>query len=298
MRTCFYILISLSLLAAVGCSRGVDRRLVLADTLMWTATDSTLSILNASNSQLQPYKYSAKELDRENGLDLYDSQARWFDPMLPGTTTQDPLAEKYFSISPYTWCAGNPVVFIDEKGDSVAVLNLGGLIGHSALLIQNKKGEWAYFSMNGDYFYNYSLGLGLVGGKPYHDLGKKAFKSPKAFLESKYNSTGTESQILNDYVNNYGFKEAYILPTTPNQDRKIENKFKEEAKKSYNLAIRQCAQVAQKSLNAGGIKTTQKEFIFLIAKPALAVTRNWHHILLHQHLTLYDIIIHKENTLN
>lgn len=24
----------------------------------------------------QPYKYSAKELDRENGLDLYDSQAR------------------------------------------------------------------------------------------------------------------------------------------------------------------------------------------------------------------------------
>ena len=25
---------------------------------------------------IQPYKYSAKELDRENGLDLYDSQAR------------------------------------------------------------------------------------------------------------------------------------------------------------------------------------------------------------------------------
>lgn len=72
-------------------------------------------LINASNSQLQPYKYSSKELDRENGLDLYDSQARWFDPMLPLTTTQDPLAEKYYSISPYTWCAGNPVKYFDPN---------------------------------------------------------------------------------------------------------------------------------------------------------------------------------------
>ena len=89
-------------------------------------------LINASDSQLQPYKYSSKELDRENGLDLYDSQARWYDPMLPQTTTQDPLAEKYFSISPYTWCAGNPVNRIDPNGQSVIaehkmqyILNMG-----------------------------------------------------------------------------------------------------------------------------------------------------------------------------
>ena len=89
-------------------------------------------LINASDTQLQPYKYSSKELDRENGLDLYDSQARWYDPMLPQTTTQDPLAEKYFSISPYTWCAGNPVNRIDPNGQSVIaehkmqyILNMG-----------------------------------------------------------------------------------------------------------------------------------------------------------------------------
>ena len=76
-------------------------------------------LINASDTQLQPYKYSSKELDRENGLDLYDSQARWLDPMLPLTTTQDPLAEKYFSISPYTWCAGNPVRFVDLTGNII-----------------------------------------------------------------------------------------------------------------------------------------------------------------------------------
>ena len=73
-------------------------------------------LINASDSQLQPYKYSSKELDRENGLDLYDSQARWYDPMFPQTTTQDPLAEKYQSISPYTWCSGNPVKYFDPNG--------------------------------------------------------------------------------------------------------------------------------------------------------------------------------------
>ena len=30
----------------------------------------------------QPYKYSAKELDRENGLDLYDSKARMCAPAI------------------------------------------------------------------------------------------------------------------------------------------------------------------------------------------------------------------------
>ena len=81
-------------------------------------------LINASDTQLQPYKYSSKELDRENGLDLYDSQARWYDPMLPQTTTQDPLAEKYFSISPYTWCAGNPVRFIDPSGKTFIINNV------------------------------------------------------------------------------------------------------------------------------------------------------------------------------
>ena len=65
---------------------------------------------------VQPYKYGTKELDRMHGLDLYDSQARWYDSLLGRTSTLDPKAEKYYSFSPYTWCAGNPVRFIDPDG--------------------------------------------------------------------------------------------------------------------------------------------------------------------------------------
>ena len=64
----------------------------------------------------QPYKYSTKELDRENGLDLYDSKARMYDPTIGRTPTQDPMAEKYYSKSPYLWCAGNPIKYVDPTG--------------------------------------------------------------------------------------------------------------------------------------------------------------------------------------
>ena len=36
----------------------------------------------------QPYKYTGKELDRETGLDWYDSQARMLDPTTGRTTTK------------------------------------------------------------------------------------------------------------------------------------------------------------------------------------------------------------------
>ena len=65
---------------------------------------------------VQPYKYGAKELDRMHGLDLYDSQTRWYDSLLGRTSTMDPKAEKYYSLSPYTWCAGNPVKYVDPDG--------------------------------------------------------------------------------------------------------------------------------------------------------------------------------------
>ena len=67
--------------------------------------------LFSAAASAQPYKYGSKELDRTHGLDLYDSQARWYDALTGRTTTMDPLAEKYYSLSPYLWCAGNPVKY-------------------------------------------------------------------------------------------------------------------------------------------------------------------------------------------
>ena len=60
------------------------------------------------------YKYGGKEWDEK--MTLYDFSARMYDPALHRFTTMDPLAEKYYSISPYAYCAGNPVNLVDPDG--------------------------------------------------------------------------------------------------------------------------------------------------------------------------------------
>ena len=70
----------------------------------------------ASTSSVQPYKYNGKELDRQGGLDWYDYGARHYDAALGRWHVVDPVAEKYYLWSPYAYCLGNPVRFIDPTG--------------------------------------------------------------------------------------------------------------------------------------------------------------------------------------
>ena len=43
------------------------------------------------------------------------------EPALGRFTSVDPLAEKYYSVSPYAYCANNPVRYVDLHGDSIDV---------------------------------------------------------------------------------------------------------------------------------------------------------------------------------
>jgi len=64
----------------------------------------------------QSRKFNGKEYDEMNGYDTYDYGARGYYPAMGRFITVDPLAEKYYSISPYAYCAGNPVNRIDPDG--------------------------------------------------------------------------------------------------------------------------------------------------------------------------------------
>jgi RHS repeat-associated protein len=64
----------------------------------------------------QQFKYNGKEYDPMHGLNEYDYGARQYDPAISKFTTMDPLCEKYYHISPYAYCAGNPVNRIDVDG--------------------------------------------------------------------------------------------------------------------------------------------------------------------------------------
>ena len=75
--------------------------------LVTTLTDST-----------NRWRYSGKEEQEaiNPALPLIDYGARMYDPTIARWMSVDPLAEKYYPVGPYIYCAGNPVRFIDPDG--------------------------------------------------------------------------------------------------------------------------------------------------------------------------------------
>ena len=73
-------------------------------------------------ASVQPYKFGGKELDAMYGLNIYDFHARTQTPDLARFTRPDPLAEKTPHLSPYLFCANDPVNNIDPTGMIVEYL--------------------------------------------------------------------------------------------------------------------------------------------------------------------------------
>ena len=92
---------------------------------------------NSTGWNTQRYKYNGKEFDRMHGLDWYDYGARWMDAAIGRWHVIDPLCEKYYNVSPYAYCAGDPVNAIDPDGKSFLTKVLKATIRISARVASN-----------------------------------------------------------------------------------------------------------------------------------------------------------------
>jgi len=94
----------------------------------------TIASSVASDSR---YRFTGKELSEESGE--YDFGARYLDPIPGRFTTLDPLAEKYYNLSPYTYCIGNPIRLVDPNGMDI-------------YLYDKKTGQLDLYKTTGDEF--------------------------------------------------------------------------------------------------------------------------------------------------
>ena len=78
--------------------------------------------LFGESASLQSYKYSGKEMETMNGLNTYDFHARPY--YYPAIIFHSPdiLSEKTPWLSPYLYCANNPLSIIDPTGMFVVFL--------------------------------------------------------------------------------------------------------------------------------------------------------------------------------
>ncbi len=74
------------------------------------------------------YRFNGKEEQSFAGLPYIDYGARMYDPCTARWLSQDPLAEKYCSVSPYAFCNNNPVNIIDPNGMDIWTINKYGYI--------------------------------------------------------------------------------------------------------------------------------------------------------------------------
>ena len=63
------------------------------------------------------YTFSAKEKDTETGYSYFGS--RYYSSDLSVWLSVDPMASKYPSLSPYVYCADNPVKLVDPNGEEI-----------------------------------------------------------------------------------------------------------------------------------------------------------------------------------
>ena len=136
---------------------------------------SGLPWAEGTGRDVQNRKYNGKEFIEMHGYDTYDYVARGMYPAIMRFMTPDPLAEKHYNYSSYTYCLNNPIKYIDPLGlDTIPIKNVNwnnfntsqDVITLEEVTIIPQKASffyWIFFDSNlGKNTINYSSNIGAT----------------------------------------------------------------------------------------------------------------------------------------
>ncbi|MDO4197230.1 MAG: RHS repeat-associated core domain-containing protein, partial [Prevotellaceae bacterium] len=140
------------------------------------------------------WRFAGKEIQPLGSTGWIDFGARQYDSFLGRWTTVDPLAEKYPGISPYLYCAGNPVNYVDPDGNSLSThTDKYGVVqrviddGDLGVYRHDGDAEQTISELDSSYSSDYTSGGGELMGKSLHAL---------SFVDmNKYHSTGVVESL-------------------------------------------------------------------------------------------------------
>ena len=127
----------------------------------------------SSSEDFQSCSFTGKERDEETGFGYFG--ARYMDhELMTMWLSVDPMSDKYPSISPYAYCAWNPVKLVDPDGEEISPIydKWGNLLGTDD---QGLKGKAIVMDEG-----NFSQGMSHKDALR-HNLGKNGFQDEIAY---------------------------------------------------------------------------------------------------------------------
>ena len=203
----------------------------------------------STGADVNPLKFGGKELTTLFGRHEYDFSARMYAPLSARFSSPDRKAWDYPWLSPYCFCAADPINYVDPTGEDIVVLYYDEDLGHLAMLIQNEDGKWQYYSVNGNNVY---VSGHHIGGRTFNDVAVGSWDTPQEFLNSTYNVRDDESKD-DKSKNHFGYEIGYQISTSSEQDAVMRNSFSKIANTEYDITDNNCATAVQKTMIDAGI---------------------------------------------
>lgn len=153
------------------------------------------------------FKFTGKERDVETGYDYFG--ARYYASAVPSWLSVDPLSDKYPSISPYAYCAWNPVMCVDPDGMVWTDVLGNEITDHSKIR--------AYIFYNPEEFSSQSFSMAIQLEMKY-GFGTVALSSASTETEFAADWKAMDSpHIMEVDINHHGSNQAIHLDYKKNQ---------------------------------------------------------------------------------